>query len=218
MRLSYGPGRQPACPDFCSACWCTASFRRPGRSGGSRTGVAGKAEWIPLSISSVLSRFVAYIRPRRTRANPFERPDQIHLLQADRTRGPGERTSEFAAGLETQDTRIATQLTPSVNAHRMGRMSDRPRKPPFPGRPRALSTPRSGPWGGDTGAQPRDQFGALRASLLYCPKCRQATPTRERLLLVLPSGNLYEYLCMECGTSTGSKTDSERSAIQLLRP
>jgi len=35
-----------------------------------------------------------------------------------------------------------------------------------------------------------------------------ATPTRERLLLVLPSGNLYEYLCQQCGTSTGSKTDN----------
>ncbi|SPP64089.1 cytoplasmic protein [Nitrospira lenta] len=53
-----------------------------------------------------------------------------------------------------------------------------------------------------------DQFGALQASLLYCPHCRVATPTRERLLLVLPSGNLYEYLCQHCGTSTGSKTDT----------
>ena len=31
---------------------------------------------------------------------------------------------------------------------------------------------------------------------------------RERLLLVLPTGNLYEYFCQQCGTSTGSKTDS----------
>jgi hypothetical protein len=53
-----------------------------------------------------------------------------------------------------------------------------------------------------------DQFGAFQASLLYCPHCRIATPTRERLLLVLPSGDLYEYLCQHCGTSTGSKTDT----------
>lgn len=63
-----------------------------------------------------------------------------------------------------------------------------------------------------------DQFGSLNASLLYCPRCREATPTRERLLLVLPTGNLYEYLCMQCGTSTGSKTDKERSEGSLFRP
>ncbi|TKB94676.1 MAG: cytoplasmic protein [Nitrospira sp.] len=50
-----------------------------------------------------------------------------------------------------------------------------------------------------------DQFRSLNASLLYCPSCRVATPTRERLLLVLPTGDLYEYLCQHCGTSTGSK-------------
>ena len=36
---------------------------------------------------------------------------------------------------------------------------------------------------------------------------------RERLLLVLPTGNLYEYLCQQCGTSTGSKTEQERHGI-----
>ena len=51
------------------------------------------------------------------------------------------------------------------------------------------------------------QFESLRASLLFCPKCQMATPARERLLLVLPTGNLYEYMCAQCGTSTGSKTD-----------
>ena len=51
------------------------------------------------------------------------------------------------------------------------------------------------------------QFESLRASLLFCPTCQTATPARERLLLVLPTGNLYEYVCSECGTSTGSKTD-----------
>ncbi|MFM9906410.1 MAG: cytoplasmic protein [Nitrospirae bacterium] len=54
-----------------------------------------------------------------------------------------------------------------------------------------------------------DQFGSLNASLLYCPQCRVATPTRERLLLVLPTGNLYEYRCQHCGTSTGSKTANQ---------
>ncbi len=58
-------------------------------------------------------------------------------------------------------------------------------------------------------APPQEQFRSLRASALYCPRCRQATPVRERLLLVLPDGNLYDYLCANCGTSTGSKTEKE---------
>ena len=62
-------------------------------------------------------------------------------------------------------------------------------------------------------SQQEDQFQALNASLLYCPRCRVATPTRERLLLVLPTGNLYEYLCQQCGTSTGSKTEQERHGM-----
>ena len=64
---------------------------------------------------------------------------------------------------------------------------------------------------------PREQYGAFRASLLFCPTCRQATPTRERLLLVLPTGNLYEYLCAQCGTSTGSKTDTQED-VRLYLP
>lgn len=63
-----------------------------------------------------------------------------------------------------------------------------------------------------------DQFRSLNASLLYCPRCRVATPTRERLLLVLPTGNLYEYLCLHCGTSTGSKTDNDQGEVSLFRP
>jgi hypothetical protein len=54
--------------------------------------------------------------------------------------------------------------------------------------------------------------------LLYCPTCRQATPTRERLLLVLPTGNLYEYRCAQCGTSTGSKTERDRPEVRLFLP
>ncbi len=61
-----------------------------------------------------------------------------------------------------------------------------------------------------------DQYRSFQASLLYCPTCRRATPTRERLLLVLPTGNLYEYLCGECGTSTGSKTDREQEQVRSL--
>ncbi len=65
---------------------------------------------------------------------------------------------------------------------------------------------------------PTDQYGSFQASLLYCPQCRQATPTRQRLLLVLPTGNLYEYRCAQCGTSTGTKTENQRVEVELFRP
>jgi hypothetical protein len=53
-----------------------------------------------------------------------------------------------------------------------------------------------------------DQFGTFTASELYCPKCRTAQPVRERLLLVLPQGELHEYLCVGCGLSLGERTVS----------
>lgn len=67
-------------------------------------------------------------------------------------------------------------------------------------------------------AEPGGQFRSLNASLLYCPNCREATPARERLLLVLPSGNKYEYVCAHCGTSTGEKTDQDQQDTKLFIP
>jgi hypothetical protein len=64
--------------------------------------------------------------------------------------------------------------------------------------------------------QPQEQFRSFNASALYCPKCREATPVRERLLLVLPDGELYEYRCARCGTSTGSKTEKNQKDIRLI--
>jgi hypothetical protein len=52
------------------------------------------------------------------------------------------------------------------------------------------------------------QFGAFTASELYCPKCKRALPVREKLLLVLPSGELHEYLCSGCGSSLAKRTVS----------
>jgi len=51
----------------------------------------------------------------------------------------------------------------------------------------------------------KKQFDSLKAVELYCPKCRRANPVRERLLLVLPEGDKYEYLCAYCGTSVGDR-------------
>ncbi|MCX6927114.1 MAG: hypothetical protein NT154_28500 [Verrucomicrobia bacterium] len=50
------------------------------------------------------------------------------------------------------------------------------------------------------------QFGNFTASELYCPKCRSSQPVRERLLLVLPTGELYEFVCSRCATSLGKRT------------
>ena len=50
------------------------------------------------------------------------------------------------------------------------------------------------------------QFGAFTASELYCPNCRRSQPVREKLLLVLPNGELHEYLCATCSNSLGKRT------------
>ncbi len=52
-----------------------------------------------------------------------------------------------------------------------------------------------------------DQFDSMEASLLYCPKCRQATPVRKRLLLVLSEGEKFDYVCTRCGTISGDKLE-----------
>jgi hypothetical protein len=54
----------------------------------------------------------------------------------------------------------------------------------------------------------KQQFGAFRASELFCAKCQRSQPVRERLLLVLPSGELHEYLCSRCGSSVGTRSVS----------
>ncbi len=48
-------------------------------------------------------------------------------------------------------------------------------------------------------------FKDFGATHLYCPKCRCATSVRGRLLLILPDGDLHEYLCSQCGTSVGER-------------
>ncbi len=49
------------------------------------------------------------------------------------------------------------------------------------------------------------QFEQFRASEIYCPRCKKAQPVRERLLLVLPGSDLYDYRCSVCGTSVGGR-------------
>ncbi len=52
---------------------------------------------------------------------------------------------------------------------------------------------------------PPGQFEHFQASALFCGRCQAAQPVRERLLLVLPDGELYEYLCATCGASVGKR-------------
>jgi len=54
--------------------------------------------------------------------------------------------------------------------------------------------------------RPGQSFEELQASVLFCGRCRAPQPVRERLLLVLPDGELYEYLCTACGESVGKRT------------
>jgi len=49
------------------------------------------------------------------------------------------------------------------------------------------------------------QFENLRASSLYCQKCQAAMPVRERLLLILPEKEIYDYLCTGCASSVGQR-------------
>ncbi len=53
------------------------------------------------------------------------------------------------------------------------------------------------------------QFEEFRASALYCPRCKRAMPVHSRLLLVLPNGELHEYLCQGCAASLGTRTVRE---------
>ena len=38
---------------------------------------------------------------------------------------------------------------------------------------------------------------------------------RQRLLLVLPTGRKYDYVCSVCGNSVGSKMDDDTSDFSL---
>jgi hypothetical protein len=54
-----------------------------------------------------------------------------------------------------------------------------------------------------------ETFKDFEATSLFCTRCRVATPVRKKLLLVLSSGNRYDYTCGECGSQVGGKTDND---------
>lgn len=63
---------------------------------------------------------------------------------------------------------------------------------------------------------PKESFQQLEASLLYCPNCRQAMPVRKKLLLILPEGDKYEYLCVQCASTCGTKIEQDDHQTRIL--
>lgn len=70
------------------------------------------------------------------------------------------------------------------------------------------------------GSMSQQQFENFTASSLYCQKCQAAMPVRERLLLVLPDKEIFDYLCTECGSSVGQRevTAGEKVMAQARVP
>lgn len=62
----------------------------------------------------------------------------------------------------------------------------------------------------------QETFREFDATELYCPKCGHAVPVRKRLLLVLPEGDKYEYLCTLCATSVGTKVVRGVEQVRLI--
>ena len=65
---------------------------------------------------------------------------------------------------------------------------------------------------------PQQQFENFTASTLYCDKCKATMPVRERLLLVLPDKEIFDYLCTGCASSVGSRevTAGEKIMAQAM--
>ena len=59
-------------------------------------------------------------------------------------------------------------------------------------------------------------FIEFDATELYCPRCQRPVPVRKRLLLVLPEGDKYEYLCAFCSESVGSKIDRQQKPLTII--
>jgi len=60
------------------------------------------------------------------------------------------------------------------------------------------------------------QYQDLVATKLYCSHCGTSMPVLERLLLILPDGYLYEYICKGCGEVIGDKKATLSQEDRLL--
>ena len=68
------------------------------------------------------------------------------------------------------------------------------------------------------GSMSQQQFENFTASSLYCDKCKAAMPVRERLLLILPEKEIYDYLCTGCGSSAGQREVTAGEKLMAQRP
>jgi len=62
----------------------------------------------------------------------------------------------------------------------------------------------------------KDQFQEWEAQELFCPRCKMAVPVRKRILLVLPDGDKYDYVCTRCGEPIGAKMDKKPDNFGLI--
>ncbi|NLB56318.1 MAG: hypothetical protein GX811_11245 [Lentisphaerae bacterium] len=52
------------------------------------------------------------------------------------------------------------------------------------------------------------QFESLRATELYCPKCKSLKRVNEKLLLIIPGGEIKAYTCERCGETLGTHQEN----------
>jgi DNA-directed RNA polymerase subunit RPC12/RpoP len=65
-------------------------------------------------------------------------------------------------------------------------------------------------------ARKQGVFKEFDATELFCPRCRRSVPVRKRLLLVLPEGDKYEYLCAVCSSTVGTKISRDQQPMKLI--
>jgi len=51
------------------------------------------------------------------------------------------------------------------------------------------------------------EFERFEPLSLFCPKCKRLVPVIKKLLLILPEGEIYDYICSNCGEIVGGKRE-----------
>jgi len=61
-----------------------------------------------------------------------------------------------------------------------------------------------------------EQFQEWEAAELFCPKCQKPRPVKKKILLALPNGDKYDYVCAVCGELIGGKFDQKPDNFSKL--